>query len=175
MTLVNAMIYYFSRFGIPKEVLHDLGADFTSELYSEMCNYFGISQLQCSVSHPQTNTVVERFNGTLKKMLTAFVYENELDWDQGLCYVLFSYRELPIEELGFSHFELTFGKDVKGPLAAVYTTWWEAGENKASCHVVEYLLKQKKFLQDAMNVVVKQRKNLQNEDKVWYDKKAREV
>ena len=123
MTLVNAMIDYFSRFGILKEVLHDLGADFTSELYSEMCNYFGISQLQCSVSHPQTNTVVERFNGTLKKMLRAFVYENELDWDQGLCYVLFSYRELPIEELGFSPFELTFGKDVKGPLAAVYTTW----------------------------------------------------
>ena len=26
-----------------------------------------------------------------------------------------------------------------------------------------------------MNVVVKQRKNLQNKDKVWYDKKAREV
>ena len=108
-------------------------------------------------------------------MLPAFVYENELDWDQGLCYVLFSYRELPIEELGFSPFELTFGKDVKGSLAAIYTTWWEAGENKASCHVVKYLLKQKKFLEDAMNVVVKQCKNLQNKDKEWYDKKAREV
>ena len=71
-----------------------------------MCNYFGVSQLQYSVSHSQTNTVVERFNGTLKEMmLTAFVHENKVDWEQGLCYVLFSYRELPIEELGFSPFE----------------------------------------------------------------------
>ena len=88
-----------------------------------MYNYFGVSQLQCSISHPQTNTVVERFNGMLKKMLTAFFHENKVDWDQGLCYVLFSYRKLLIEELGFRPFELTFGRDVKGPLSVIYTTW----------------------------------------------------
>ena len=41
---------------------------------------------------------------------------------------------------------LTFGRDVKGPLVAVSATWSEAGDNKASCHVVEYLFKQMKYL-----------------------------
>ena len=30
------MIEYFFRFGIPKEILYNLGADLTSELYTEM-------------------------------------------------------------------------------------------------------------------------------------------
>ena len=47
-------------------------------------------------------------------MLTAFVTKNKVDWDQGLCYVLFSCRELPIEELGFSPYELTFSRDNNG-------------------------------------------------------------
>ena len=37
------MIEYFYRFGIPKEILHDLGADLTSELFKEMYN----SHLNC--------------------------------------------------------------------------------------------------------------------------------
>lgn len=41
--------------------------------------------------------------------------------------------------------------------------------------MVEYLLKEKKFLEDAMNVVVHQRKKLQEKDKVWHAKKTREV
>ena len=32
ITLVNVMIDYFSPFGIPKEILHDLGANLTTEL-----------------------------------------------------------------------------------------------------------------------------------------------
>ena len=80
--------------------------------------------------------------------------------------MLFSYIKLPDEDLGFSQFELKFGRVMKGLLAAVYTTWWEAGDDKASCHVIEYMLKQKKFLEDAMYVVVNHRKKLQEKDKV---------
>ena len=72
---MNVMVDYFSRFCIPTEILHDLGANLTSELFKKMCSYFGVSQLHCNVSHLLTNTVAERFNGTFKKMLTAFVHK----------------------------------------------------------------------------------------------------
>ena len=172
-TISKCMCDFVSRFGIPDEILHDLGADFTSELFSVFLNYFGINQLRCSVAHPQTNTAVERFNGTLKNMLTAFVHDIKSDWDEGINYVLFAYRELPNEELGFSPFELTYGRDVKGPLAAVYNTWWESGEQKASEHVIDYMIKQRTFLENALSVVSNQRKILQNKNKLWYDKNAR--
>ena len=34
------------------------------------------------------------------------------DWDECLPWILFSYREIPVETLGFSPFELTFGRHV---------------------------------------------------------------
>ena len=40
------MVDYFSRFGIPKGMLHDLDANRSSDLCKEMFNYFGKSQLQ---------------------------------------------------------------------------------------------------------------------------------
>ena len=46
---------------------------------------------------PQTDGLVERFNGTLKKMLNRCAGEDPRDWDALLPYLLFAYREVPQE------------------------------------------------------------------------------
>ena len=54
-TVAKCMIEYFSRFGLVNECLHDLGSEFTSELFQVYLDYFDINQLKCTVMNPQTN------------------------------------------------------------------------------------------------------------------------
>ena len=135
-TVAKCMIEYFSRFGLVNECLHDLGSEFTSELFKVFLDYFGIDQLKCTVMHPQTNGIVERFHRCLKDMLKGFVDQYSDDWDEALPFLLFAYREVPIATYGYSPFELVYGRHVRGPLNTVFDNWWEDEGRKVSKSVV---------------------------------------
>jgi transposase InsO family protein len=117
------MTDYFARFGIPSECLHDLGSDFTSELFQIFLHYFGVDPLKCTVMRPQINTVCERFHRVLKDMLKSFVDQNIDDWDDALPMLLFAYREVPISDYEYSSYDLVYGRHVRGPLNAVFDNW----------------------------------------------------
>ena len=44
-------------------------------------------------------------------MLRAYCYEQERDWDEGVHLLLFTAREAVQNSLGFSPFELLFGRE----------------------------------------------------------------
>ena len=94
-TTSEAIAEVFTRFGIPKEVLTDQGSNFMSELLGEVFKLLDISHIKTSPYHPQTDGLVERFNGTLKMMLRKFIQEHPNEWDKLLPYLLFAYREVP--------------------------------------------------------------------------------
>ena len=71
-TVTKYVADFVARFGITKELLHDLGADLTAECFQVYLNFFGIKQLKCSVGHPQTNTHCERVHSTMKQMMHAY-------------------------------------------------------------------------------------------------------
>ena len=48
-----------------------------------------------------TNGMVERFNGTLKQMLKRVCVDRPRDWDRYINPVLFAYRKVPKESVGF--------------------------------------------------------------------------
>ena len=62
-------------------ILTDLGMEFTSESFKLVLKYFGIKHLHTTVTHPQTNAMVERYHRCLKKMLCFFVNEYKDSWD----------------------------------------------------------------------------------------------
>ena len=59
----------FARVGVPREILTDQGTNFMSKLLAELYNLLHIHPIRTSPYHPQTDGLVERFNGTLKSML----------------------------------------------------------------------------------------------------------
>ncbi|KYO44554.1 hypothetical protein Y1Q_0016704 [Alligator mississippiensis] len=94
--VADAPIKVFCQLGFPSKILTDQGGN----------------TFRPQPTHPQTNGLVERFNGTLKGMLKAYVDSNPNDWDEKLPHLLFAYREVPQESTGFSRFELMFGTQV---------------------------------------------------------------
>jgi len=66
----------FTRFGVPKRILTDLGAEFQVQLFTELCKRFEIDQVCTTAYKPRTNGQVERFHRTLNSMLGKSVQQN---------------------------------------------------------------------------------------------------
>ena len=60
------------RFGAPKYLLSDRGANFLSALCLKVYELLRISKVTTTSYHPQANGIVERFNGVLVEMLSMF-------------------------------------------------------------------------------------------------------
>ena len=54
------------RHGVPFRIIHDQAAEFLADVLQETVSLLGIKQLPTSGSHPQTDSLVERFNRTMK-------------------------------------------------------------------------------------------------------------
>jgi transposase InsO family protein len=63
------------RYGVPERIITDQGPNFESLLIKELCGLMNIGKLRSTAYHPATNGLVERYNRTLKQMLSCFVNE----------------------------------------------------------------------------------------------------
>lgn len=121
--VAEALVYIFSMMGIPKEILSDMGTQFTSNVMKEVSRLLSFKQLVTTPYHPACNGLVEKFNGTLKSMLRKMCSERPKDWDIYLPALLFAYREVPQESTKFSPFEFMFGRTVRGPMIVLKELW----------------------------------------------------
>lgn len=115
--VAEALVGVFSRVGVPEQILSDRGPQFVSEVSDHVFRLLGISRVNSSPYHPQSNGQCERLNGTLKQMLRKVSTNRPREWDRLLPSILFAYRELPQDTLKFSPFELVYGRTARGPMS----------------------------------------------------------
>lgn len=68
-------------FGVPESLLSDRGGNLLSQ---DVCQLLGIKKLNTMAYHPQCDGMVERFNRTLKAMLSQHAVKFSSQWDQYL-------------------------------------------------------------------------------------------
>ena len=100
--------------------------------------------------------------------------ERPKDWDRYLPALLFSYREAPQESLGFSPFELLYGRTVRGPLS-ILRELWSREHNKEEVkttyqYVVDLRNRLEKTCQLAQDELVRSAKRY----KKYYDVRTRD-
>ena len=62
----------------------------------------------------------------------------------------FAYREVPVETLGFSPFELLYGRSVPGPLSLLKDSWLETPTASNLKSVVEFVLDMRERLRSSI-------------------------
>ena len=141
--MVNEVI---SRLGVPEKIHSDQGAQFESNLFSEMCKLLQIEKTRTTPYHPQSDGMVERFNRTLVKMLSMFVDDNHRNWDEQIPYVMMAYRATEHETTGMSPNMLMLGRETSTPLDIIFemppaiksvptSKWvWELKERLETAH-----------------------------------------
>ncbi|XP_061176104.1 uncharacterized protein LOC133185059 [Saccostrea echinata] len=171
--VAEALVDVFCRVGVPKEMLTDMGSQFTSELMTEVSRLLSIRQLTTTPYHPMCNGLVERFNGTLKQILRRLCAERPTDWDKYLSASLFAYRDAPQESLGFSPFELVYGHEVRGPMKILRELWTKEVADSEVRTTYQYVVDLKERLEDTCRIA---RENLQKSSmkyRKYYNKGAK--
>ena len=64
------------RYGVPRSLHSDQGANLNSQVICALCKRLGINKTRTTAYHPQGNGQVERFNRTLEAILSKVVAEN---------------------------------------------------------------------------------------------------
>jgi len=85
------MVDIVCRHGVPVELLSDRGQNLLSALMKQVCTVLWMTKVITTAYHPQTDGPVENMN-TLRFMIANYVHTFEVEWDQHLQQLLFSYQ-----------------------------------------------------------------------------------
>ena len=171
--VAEALLDMFSRLGIPAEVLSDKGTQFLSELMAEVSRLLSFHQLTTTPYHPMCNGLVEKFNGTLKQMLRRMCAERPKDWNRYVSSALFAYREAPQESLGFSPFELVYGRSVRGPMSILKECWSKDVPDPDVKTTYQYVLDLRERLERTCAWAQENLKAAASRHKAYFDQKTR--
>ena len=168
--VAEALVEMFSRVGIPDEMLTDCGSQFTAEVMKEVSR---LQQLTMTPYHPMCNGLVERFHATMKQMLRRMCAERPKDWDKYLPALLVAIREVPQESLGFSPFELLYGRSVRGPMAILRELWSGEVNDEQVLSTYQNVIELRERLEQTCQLARDNLKKVQFKQKTYYDKRAR--
>ncbi|XP_006813838.1 uncharacterized protein LOC100371911 [Saccoglossus kowalevskii] len=168
--VVEALVHFFTRYGLPKEIQSDQGSNFMSGLFQEVMHQLGASQLKSSAYHPQSQGALERYHQTLKNMLGSYCTECPEDWDKGIPLVLFATRDTPSDSTGFSPFELVYGHNVRGPLKLLKEKFLVA---EPETNMLDYICKFRERYFKAGEIAAEHLKVSQNVTKKKSDRNAK--
>ena len=171
--MAEALLEYFSRVGLPEEILTDRGSNFTSDLIEKLYQMLGTRGIRTSAYHPQTDGMVERYTATLTAGLKKYVDKFPNEWNKAIPYVLFACRSAIHQSTGFSSFEIIFGREPRGPLDILKEEWVEPAERKES--VVSFLRQTYDQLDEAKVIAITMETKGKKKMKTWYVKKKPEI
>ena len=110
---------------------------------------------------------------TLKQMLLRMCTERPKDWNKYLPALLFAIREVPQESLGFSPFELLYGRNVKGPMAILRELWSGEAPDEQVLSTYQYVIELRDRLEQTCKLAHENLKKMQIKQKAYYDRRAR--
>lgn len=100
------------RHGCPTSLLSDLGTNFLSRLFKEVCKFLGIERLMTTPYRPQGNSHLERSHQTLANLMAPYVSKDPTCWDQYLPFALLAYRATIHSGINDTPFHMMYLRDV---------------------------------------------------------------
>ena len=171
--VAEALIAMFSRVGIPSEMLMEHESRVTIEVMNEVSRLLSLQQLTTIPYRPNSKGPVERFHAILKRVLLTMCAERPNDWDKYLPALLFAVREIPQESLGFSPFELLYGRNVRGPMQILRELWSVEETDEHARLTYQYVIDLRERLEKTCKLAQDNVRKLDIKQNAFYDKRAR--
>ena len=160
----------FLRLGFPIQIHSDQGREFESQLFHQLCKLLDIEKSRTTPYHPRSDGLVERFNRTLKAMLTCLVDKNQRDWDDHLAYVVAAYRATTHKSTGVSPNLLMLNREIDCPIDVMVGP--PPGTNQMECPIA-YVQWVQSAMQEAFEYTYEQLGMAATRQKRDYDRKLK--
>ena len=120
-TLMNRL---FPQHGYSRIIIQDNGLEFNSTPWIESLRNHVVEIRKTTTYYPQTNGRCERFNRTLKEMITRLVNNRQAQWETQVAPALMAYRNSVSTVTGYTPFFLLYGRQGRLPLSAAFHNEW---------------------------------------------------
>ena len=108
-------------FGLPEQIHSDQGAQFESELETELCRLWRVDKTRTTPYHPEGNGMVERNNRPLGDSIRSLVIElGHENWDLVIPQVLRAFRAAPHSTTHETANSMMLGRELRIPDDLVY-------------------------------------------------------
>jgi len=164
-------VVIISRHGAPEKVITDLGTQFTSSTFSELCRTFNIDKLESTAYHHQTNGKVERFNRFLLQAMSLMVNREQSNWNKILNNCLFTYRISTNRSIDETPFHMLYGRNCNLPNDLKFSTM----NKTAYDNIEDYKTQQTAIYRDLYEKIILKRDKEQSKYKSYYDEKHKNV
>jgi transposase InsO family protein len=114
------LLHVFRTQGLPKVLLSDRDAKFTSVFWERLFELLGTGLKFSASYHHQTNGQVERVNKTLEEALRIFVKGQPKTWPQRLSMFEFAYNSSRHSTTGVAPFQLLYGEIPHTPASLIH-------------------------------------------------------
>ena len=106
---------FFAFLGLPRQIHSDLGKNFESKLFYELCKLAGINKSRTTPFHPQSDGQTERMIKTILQMLRTTADSDPTNWPQRLDTIMAAYRMTVHKVTGVTPNMAMFGREVLFP------------------------------------------------------------
>lgn len=170
VTVAEAMVATYARFGILAEILTDNGNCFVNTLQKELCKMLDITPIKISPHNPRSNRMLERWHRVLKTVIGKS--GNLKEWDKVIPMALFASRDTPHTSTGLSPFEVMFGRHVRGPMTILKELW--QAPRRITKPLLQYLQDLRRRAEKTVEVTAELEEQAKRKAKAYYDLRARE-
>jgi len=120
---VQSFLQLFMTTGMYQYIVTDRGSNFCSQLEREFLARLSVTPRFLSPAHPQAAGLVERWNGSFKRMLHFAMQKHGRQWHKAVPFLVWAMREIPNRTTGRSPFTMQYGRVPRGPLITLKETW----------------------------------------------------
>lgn len=161
---------FFAQFGLPRQIHSDLGKNFESKLFHELCALTGVRKSHTTPFHPQSDGQTERMNRTLLQMLRTTADENPHSWPQRLHTVLSAYRMTVHQVTGVTPNMAMLGREVLLPATLIASP-----PEETTTVTVPFVVDLRDTLRSAHRKVRAATKSVAKTQKRYYDQRSKTV
>ena len=159
---------FFSRFGLPRQIHTDLGRNFESKLFLELCKLAGITKSHTTGFHAKCDGQTERMNRSILQMLSTTADNNPSNWPQRLDAIMAAYRMIVHKVTTVTPNMAMLGREVLFPSTLIA----RPPEEPISV-TVPFVSDLRDVLRDAHDKVRKATKSMAKTQKTYYDRSVR--